>query len=443
MNPVVRRTKTFTLSLTDLYRHYHKELFEDILPFWDRHGVDHDLGGIICALDHEGNVLDSTKFGWYNGRAIWVYSFLYNNISQDAKHLKIATRIKNFVLTYFRAEKNKWYTSVSKEGEPDGDIDEQGYTGLFIAEGLQEHSKATGNIEDLERAVEILYSYIDQTNIPGRKVKYDHIPKCFKGMHSLGEHVIPLRLMTGLLRHPLIGKTRHRPKLNILVSKYVNDIMTKFYSPKYNLVHEVLTYYLRAPDMANKDFFYLGHALEGLWFIMDEALRQDDKTMFNAAARYFKRHLEVSWDVTFGGCFRGLKADNNSYLTDKVAWVQQEVLIGLMLLIEHSDSSWPAEWFEKLHNYCQEHFTLKRHGYHLWKVGGDRQASFAKEYCWGPHKIKNRKENYHHPRYVMLNMLSVRRMLKTKGIHISMSPGQSDYLITRRGSTYQYDFEGD
>ena len=67
-------------ELTKLRDHYHNELFEVQLPFWDDHGIDHELGGFMTALDYGGTRLNDQKYHWYQGRGIWVYSYLYNQM---------------------------------------------------------------------------------------------------------------------------------------------------------------------------------------------------------------------------------------------------------------------------------------------------------------------------------------------------------------------------
>ena len=66
-------------SLVSLRDHYKQYLFEEYLPFWDRHGIDHQLGGFMCALDHDGTLLDDSKNMWYQGRGLWTYSYLYRH----------------------------------------------------------------------------------------------------------------------------------------------------------------------------------------------------------------------------------------------------------------------------------------------------------------------------------------------------------------------------
>jgi hypothetical protein len=80
-------------ELRDLYRHY---LFEDFLPFMDKYVIDHQYGGFMCNTDRDGTNLTGNKDAWYEGRGIWVYSFLYNNFRRNEKHLEIARKSLQF-----------------------------------------------------------------------------------------------------------------------------------------------------------------------------------------------------------------------------------------------------------------------------------------------------------------------------------------------------------
>jgi hypothetical protein len=56
---------------------------------------------------------------------------------------------------------------------------------------------------------------------------------------------------------------------------------------------------------------------------------------------------------------------------------------------------------------CAKKYPLKKYGYSLWNLGGDRKVTFIKEGI--------RVENYHHPRHLMLNILSLERIIKAEG----------------------------
>jgi mannose/cellobiose epimerase-like protein (N-acyl-D-glucosamine 2-epimerase family) len=196
------------------------------------------------------------------------------------------------------------------------------------------------------------------------------------------------------------------PKVERRVARAVDAIMNRFWNPEYRLNNEVLTHDYERPDDENEDFIYLGHAIETFWMVLAEAVRLKDRGLFDLAAERMERHLEVAWDDVYGGLFRAVRV-HGAYTFDKVLWLQEEALIGLLLLMEYTDLAWPARWFDRIFHYVQEKFCLRPHGYPLWIEAGDRKVTFM------PHSA--RKENYHHPRYLLLNLLAVERMIERGG----------------------------
>ena len=73
-------------ELQALETRYLADLKEEI-DFWLGHGVDHEHGGFICGLKHDGERLTTNKFVWFQGRGLWVFSYLF----QHANELPFAT----------------------------------------------------------------------------------------------------------------------------------------------------------------------------------------------------------------------------------------------------------------------------------------------------------------------------------------------------------------
>jgi mannose/cellobiose epimerase-like protein (N-acyl-D-glucosamine 2-epimerase family) len=212
--------------------------------------------------------------------------------------------------------------------------------------------------------------------------------------------MVLLLILTQLLEQ------RPDAELEALADRVVEALVERFWNPEYRLNNESLDHDYRRPDDPNEDFVYLGHAIETLWMLMVEARRRDDAALFELAAARFRRHLEVAWDDVYGGLFRALKV-HGAAPVDKVLWAQEEGLIGCMLLCELTDWDWPSEWFGRLFGYVEERFRLRPHGFPLYLTSGDRKVTFP------PHVT--RKENYHHPRQVMRNLLAVERLLARGG----------------------------
>ena len=57
---------------------YRTELLDRVIPFWLSHSLDREHGGYFTCLTREGNVYDTRKYLWLQGRAVWMFSKLYN-----------------------------------------------------------------------------------------------------------------------------------------------------------------------------------------------------------------------------------------------------------------------------------------------------------------------------------------------------------------------------
>ena len=396
-----RVASRFTLgghSLEELRDHHYHYLFAEYLPFWKRHGIDHERGGFCCALDHDGVRVNDSKYMWYQGRGLWVYSYLYERFGGE-EHLATARRTRDFLLRYGRDQQGNWVECLDREGNTIAPATQRGYTGLFVAEGLQAYARTTGDPEAMDVAIASLWRSMAIFDDPQRLVEEGYLPCTYPGQRTLGQHMVTMLILTQVLEQ------FSDPRLEALADRMVEAIVERFWNPEYRLLNEVLDHHYQRPNDANEDFIYLGHAIETLWMLLAEALRRRDQELFALAAERFRRHLEVAWDQVYEGLFRALKVHGKAPV-DKVLWAQEEGMIGTMMLCEHTDWEWPAAWFGKLFDYVEAKFSLKRRGYPLYQYSGDRKVAFQ------PHV--QRQENYHHPRQVMRNLLAVERLLERR-----------------------------
>ena len=395
----MKRTHIGKHSLEALRDHYHHYLFEEYLPFWQRHGIDHELGGFMCAIDHDGTRSSDSKYMWYQGRGLWTYSYLYRHFGGD-EQLEVARRAKDFLLRHGRDERGDWVQSLTRAGKVESPATSRGYATLFVAEGMQAYAHATGDGEAMEVAQQALWRGLEQFDDPERFVDEGYIPFSYKGQRPLGSHMVLILILTQMLEQ------MQDERLEALSDRVIDAIINKYWNPKYRLMNEVLAHDYKRPDDANESFVYLGHAIETLWMLLPEALRRGDRALFELVAERFRRHLEVSWDDVYSGFLRALDV-HGAYVYDKVLWLQEEVMIGCLILLEHTDWDWPAQWFERTFDYVEERFSLRPHGFPLYLYSGDRTVRFVEHVT--------RKENYHHPRCVMRNLLVLERMIKRGG----------------------------
>ena len=58
-------TRTYLNYWAELYK---TDMLTNIMPFWLRYGVDKEHGGIYTCVARNGELMDSTKSVWFQGR---------------------------------------------------------------------------------------------------------------------------------------------------------------------------------------------------------------------------------------------------------------------------------------------------------------------------------------------------------------------------------------
>ncbi len=456
------RTSNNNIDYVKLYNQSENELINEVMPFWLNFGIDEQYGGFICGLKHNGDIDDDSKYAWYQGRGAWIMCKYYEGYKQDPKYLDIARNSLLFTLKHCCnweetkvIEKEKCITAyidgddtssdlknlklkhcltiVNRNGSiMDGrtEVDKVGYAMCFLAEGLiaystlcNKHEAGKVNNENgnkiVKLAIQLIKYFYKMANDPNRDAPESYLLNTpyVKGTRTLGHSMIPLRFCTQLLRNNdgLLSE-EDRTYATKLANECVTNILDRHYDKKWNLVREEMNHdWSQLNNNSNSPvLFYLGHAIESFWMVMDEALRVNDEKLFHKASLYLKRHCECCYDELTGGLVRGISIGddhNDKCLKDKVAWVQQEALVGTLMAIRYSKNQaiidWATNYFNKLYKWTYQYFPLKNYGeqnYSLWMVGSDRRVEFKETYSYGNAGLKSRKENYHHPRMLMLFM---------------------------------------
>jgi mannose/cellobiose epimerase-like protein (N-acyl-D-glucosamine 2-epimerase family) len=388
--------------LGQIKRQYEYDLYEDFLPFMDKYVIDPEYGSFMCTADRDGTRLSTDKSAWYTGRGIWVYAYLFNNLTRDPKHLEVARKAVEFILKTKPEGDALWPSAFTRDGEPKGAPDARTYGDLFIASGLAEYAAASGDrsYRDLAKTILLKCQRIyDRPDFAPGIVNDYRLPGAapLPGARVQGVWFTTLSLATTLLSH------RDDAEVAAVADRCIDAVMNRHFNPEYGLANEILEHDFSRPKNELARFVYTGHSIETLWMIMDEAIRRRDRSLFDLAGARLRRAIEVAWDDVYGGVFRSLNdVEANVWFTDKVLWAQEEVLIGTLMAVEHAGWGWARDWFVRMYNYVHDKWPLVRHGFALWDNATDRKVTFVRPY--------NRIENFHHPRHVMLNLLAATRL---------------------------------
>ena len=411
-------------SLLELRQWYYDQLFQVILPFWDQHGIDHENGGIMCSLDYDGTLLNTGKNLWFLGRAIWVYSFLYNNFGKNPQFLEVARKTKEFVFKYALQKDGWWAEELSREGKVlrpfSGDTE-----GMYhLAEGLHEYATASGDDQSREAAFALLKKLFRDFDSPAYRYRGADFPYLWSSQRAVrpqGLWFLNLHIATQMLERG------NDPEIATIADRSLDAIMNRHYNPDIGLNTEMLYYdFTRPKEEAQKSRF--GHCVEALWMVMNEANRRKDEALWKTCAERIHHHLNIGWDYIYGGLSQWINVDHPSYQWPvetppgttqqlhftgeyeymKCLWCQSEALVATLNVFERTGAEWAAEYFGMAHQIINQKFWQKERGYPAgYMLFADRRMTLQ------PHV--GRQDNYHPIRQLMLNILTLDRMIRSGG----------------------------
>jgi len=402
------------MTLAELRDDYRDRLFRQYLPFWENGAIDCRYGGIICELNVDGSVSDSVKNIWYQGRGLWVYSFLYRRFGGDSKWRNTANLIHRFVTQHMYAGHGRWHEKAARDGTVIESMSPLVIPGLYVVEGLLEHYRATGDRHDLELARETVLAALRRYESPG----YNNTMSTYtvasvpaRGLRTLAHSLVFLRVLSQWPEEDVDAG------IESARDEHLDAIMNRFWHPAYGIMNEFLKHdYSRFPRY--EGCMYLGHAIAAMWMVLDEAVRRQNRSLFDTAKDRLRRLIELSWDDVFGGCvsedflvFDLPEGPRGPRLEIKTMWVQCEVMIGCMIVLERSGDAWAKEWYERTRDFTLRTMPCESPG--VWRQAVDRVGNdhVRKEFGISD----KRRDNYHPARYLMLNLLSLERMLQNQG----------------------------
>ena len=395
-----------SLSLPDLYQTCRNQLMNQYLPFWENGGNDAINGGFMCYLYPDGSVQDSRKDIWYQGRGIWVYSYLYNTIDKHPQWLKRAELARDFMVRHMHRGDGTWLTTVNRVGEPVGSIaidrTDNIYGALFAAVGLIQLAKATGNSEDLELAKLSLRKSIEIYEDPEyRGVTVAGVDQ--PGLRAQGHSFMLVWVIPQLL------ELDSDPWFGSILEEHLDALVNKYWNSDYRISNEVLYHdYSRIPSQAH--FMIPGHSIEAQWMGMTEAFRQRDFHRQKLFKERFRHLVEMSWDYVYDGtCDTGYYAEDSEdhaagpVMDIKTMWAQTEVCIGSMLATEIAGEAWARDWLKRSWGFLQR-TMLTDHG--IWRQAVDRKGRDKQREGISIY----RRGNFHQPRCLMYLMQSIARI---------------------------------
>ncbi len=413
--PPPAEAKLAGMTIPQLRDRYQEDLFSRLLPFWKQHGIDDVNGGFLCSLDYDGRRVSTEKQLWFQGRGIWVYSFLYNHFKKDPFYLAVARQTKDFVLRHAPQPDGWWAEVLSETGEVVRPFRGDVYGMYFVAEGLQEYAWASGDEEALQKALDLIWKLHAYISRPSFRMMGTGEP----GVRAQGLWMVNLRIATQILNR------WKNPKIEAIASECVDAIINKHYNPEIGLNNELLNFDFSRPK-GQEHQCLLGHSVETLWMVMEEALRCGDDQLWTTCASRIHHHLDVGWDYVYGGLAHMVDVDNGchewppehpvgtnlefrfvgEYNYMKTVWALNEVLVATLNIFERTGADWARRYFGMAQKVIDDKLSMRKYGQPGFMLFSDRKMKRV------PHTA--RQDNYHPLRQLMLNLLVLNRMIKTE-----------------------------
>jgi hypothetical protein len=342
-----------TTDFNKLAQKYEKELMDRVLPFWLEKSQDRQYGGYFTCLNRDGSIFDTDKFVWLQGREIWMFSMLYNNLRKDEAWLACAKQGAEFLKKYGHDGNYDFYFSLTREGAPiiqPYNI----FSNTFACMAFAQLAKATGNEEYAHIAEKTFNRILERRDNP--KGKWE---KSYPGTRPMKGFALPMIICNMALEVENI--VEDKKLLESTIKECIHEVIDVFYKPEIGAMVENVS----AIDGSMIDCFEgrtvnPGHDLESLWFLENLGVRLGDKALIQKAVDISLSVIEYGWDKEYGGIFYFM--DRKGYpqqqleWDQKLWWVHLEATIAMLKGYVLTGNEKCLEWFLKLDEYIWKHF---------------------------------------------------------------------------------------
>ena len=344
-------------QLEQLHQFYRKQLLTDTVPFWFPRSLDHEHGGFLLMRDADGTLLDDDKAVWIQGRATWLLATLYNTVEPRPEWLDGARLGYEFLNRHCFDSDGRMFFHVTRDGRP---IRKRRYffSEAFYVIAAAAYARASGDDAAAENARRVFGQCLEYATTPGL------LPPKFTGERPAKGIGVPMILINTAQQ---LRETIGDPRCDPWIMRFIDEIEADFVKDDIRCVMEQV-----APDGAIIDHLdgrtlNPGHAIEGAWFILQEAMyRGNDRRLIRLGTRMLDYMWERGWDPEHGGIlyFRDVQGRPvQEYWQDmKFWWPQNETIIATLMAFLITGEERYAQRHRSIHDYAYSKFHDPVHG---------------------------------------------------------------------------------
>jgi len=356
---------------------YRRELMDNVVPFWLKHSLDRKYGGYLHCLERDGTPYDTDKFSWMQGRELWTWAVLYNDVAPRQEYLDAARVGAEFLRAHAWDENGRMPFAMERDGTPF--IKPRGiFAESFLAIGMAAYARAlltTGSgegwAEEMSRQAYDLYLRL--ADLP-----QTHDGSTYAGVRPVLSHgisFIKVAMSQELRRY------YEDDRFEKVIDEAVDTIMGKHVRPESEALFEYVTLAGEAIPGPMGRLLIPGHAVESMVFVLREAARRDNRSLIERACDVILWSLEAGWDEEYGGILYFVdaeRAQNRKLEGDmKLWWVHTEAMVATLLAYRLTGEPVFWEWFERVHAWAWERFRDPQYGEWYGYLRRDGQVSLS------------------------------------------------------------------
>ncbi len=357
---------------------YEDELYEHVLPFWERHSPDTKYGGTFNNLDRDGTVYDTTKHIWLVARQVWMLSKLYRTVETRSAWIELAHLGMEFLQAHAARPNGQVYFHVARDGKP---IYQQRktFSECFYVMALAEYGRASDQpaiVHEAKARIDWLWTHSKDWGLVGRPT--------LEGAPQAQSLAVPMMLLNVLDEVMADRLEDCRAEVEECVRRIAMHVHSKT-ERVYEHVASPSGALLLGPmgRLLNP-----GHAIEAGWFLHHVAQRLQLGGIAPLATSMIRWSHAIGWDATHGGLFYFLDSEGYSPVqlewSMKLWWPHCEALYGHLLNFAITGDPGDAHLFKAVDRYTFRRFPDPKYG--EWYGYCDRQGNATHRFKGGPYK---------------------------------------------------------
>jgi len=342
---------------------YYDQLLNNILPFWLKHARDNEYGGYVTCLNRDGTVFDYDKLcGWAQGRVMWTFGFVYNELAQKDEWLDMALHGVEFMRKHGFDEDGRLYFSMARDGTPlakSRDI----FSELSFASGLAECYKATGDKPLYDLAKKMVFRMADIIKDPKTNQNHRRFMSQYRPMRLSAEPMIFINVIQRF------REIEDDPNFEA-ISQQCLDALKPHYKPDKRSLLEA-TELDGSPLLGQMGTWICpGHMIELGWFLIHEAqYRNNDKAIMQMGINLIDWGMEWGWDDQLGGIINDVDIEGRFCLGPQVIygpmkmwWAVLEAMYANSLAYSITGDNKYMANYKKVKDWSFKHFADNEYG---------------------------------------------------------------------------------